>query len=210
LAKRARTSRDAAHKAISTAEQLTDEAKQAESLALAAQNRHWKRSGGSSSGGHRKGWADDLPVPPAAPAAPAPPDTLLHRLNEVGEKLDGVEVLSSDASPREDRDRDSQWMSRDRSEQLSIISRTVMGLLRYGNLGGKRHKITPTPLGWRSAAEIAELLGYDQADIVEATKTSIDKTGYYRYEFEGPTVFPQNSENPNIRPLYSKSRRDRK
>jgi hypothetical protein len=129
----------------------------------------------------------------------------------VGEQLEGVEVLSSDGSPREGGDnRDGQWMSRDRSEQLSIISRSCMGCLRYGNLGGRRRRIQPTALGWRSAAELSELPGYDQADIVEATKTSIDKAGHFRYEFEGPTAFPQNSENPNIRPLFSKSRRDRR
>jgi hypothetical protein len=211
LAKKARTTREAACKAIDSAEHLTNAAKLAESRAAAAQEKHWKHAGGhgGSSSGHRQEWPQDLPEPPAAPA---PPD-LLHRLNRVEDRLEKVEVHSSPGgSPEEEEEdnRDAQWMSRSRSEHLSIISRSCMGCLRYGNIGSRKGRIGPAHLGWRSAAELSYLLGYDQSDIVEACKTSIDKEGNFRYEFEGPEAFPQNGENPSIRPLFSKSRRDRR
>jgi hypothetical protein len=227
-AKKARVTREAACRAIGSAESLTGLAVAAETRAAEALQKynknkrgggHGSHGGGASSGGGS--WqpgANPLPPPPAPPAPP-PPD-LLRRLSEVEGRLAAVDKIEVESSPGGDeaereaerdedqRERDEQWMSRTRSEELSTVSRHCMGCLRYGNVGGGK-RISTTQFGWRTASDLAALLGHSQSDIVEACRTSIDKTGHYRYEFEGAAMFPFNSENPSIRPQYSKSRKDR-
>jgi hypothetical protein len=225
-AKKARITREAACRAIGSAESLTGLAVAAETRAAEAVQKYNKHKrgggqnshGGGSSGGAWQPGANPLPPPPAPPA-PAPPD-LLTRLHEVEDRLARVDKIEVDSSPAgdeaereaerdEDRqERDELWMSRTRSEELSTVSRHCMGCLRYGNVGGGK-RISTTQFGWRTASDLAGLLGHSQSDIVEACRTSIDKTGHYRYEFEGTARFPFNSMNPSIRPQNPKSRKDR-
>ena len=88
------------------------------------------------------------------------------------------------------------------SEWLINLSKRIMGLLRYGNLSKDRQCPVP-PLGWRTAQEIGDLLGYRREDVVAATESSYYK-GECRYEFsEG------SGDNPSIRPYHNNNRRER-
>ena len=223
VAKMARVSRAKAEFAITEAERLTEEARVIGIKHEKNQDKHkarWNRNSGSGDTGGAGGSDDGRFA--HLPAAPQPEQkkgngyelevrisgkTSLARIKELEEE--GHEAAREERGGREGHGGDqgeyeghSHHRRGEPSDRLISLSKRIMGLLRYGNLGNKRQCTVP-PLGWRTAEEIGELLGQRTADIVAATESSFYR-GECRYEFsEG------SGDNPSIRPFHNNNRRER-
>jgi hypothetical protein len=90
------------------------------------------------------------------------------------------------------------------AEAETRMSKKIMGLLRYGNTGKGRAKISVPPLGWRRASEIAHLLRLSASDVLRIARTSFDWRGKARFEYEDIHEL-----DPKLRPVHNTASRER-
>ena len=194
LAYQARTAREAAAKAIEAAEVASERARAAEAHATSANRRQ---------GGLRHQPAEDSPSASASRSShlPEPPAVPGHSGDGHGER----HAPGDGRNTRRVLDYDAEEQAAKETGRLASISRKVMGLLRYGNIGKGKQKIDVPPLGWRRSSEIGELLRTTTSDVLRATRTSIDWRGEPRFEYGDI-----HETDPLVRPCHNTASRERR